>query len=87
MDTHYLLANPNYLQKNKNKNNYENDLFDILKKLFPKYQIKTKYEKSSVLQKIESLLYNIQIESISNNLINNVFQDLYEEFDHTFNKK
>ena len=87
MDTHYLLANPNYLQKNKNKNNYENDLFDILKKLFPKYQIKTKYEKLSVLQKIESLLYNIQIESISNNLIDNVFQDLYEEFDHTFNKK
>ena len=52
MELHHLLANPNNLQKNKNKNNYENDLFIILKKLFPNYNVKTDNEKLIVLQKI-----------------------------------
>ena len=82
MDLHHLLANPNNLQKNKNKYNYENDLFIILKKLFPNYNVKTDNEKLIVLQKIEKILYNIQLDSITNNLINNVFHDIYQEFDN-----
>ena len=81
MEFHHLLANPNNLQKNKNKYNYENDLFILLKKLFPNYNVKTDNEKLIVLQKIENILYNIQLDSITNNLINNIFNDLYKEFD------
>lgn len=80
----YLLANPNFLLKKHKKSNHISNLFIILTKIFPNYNLNNlnDNEKELLLFKFENICKDLFIDKISSNLINNIIHDIYQEFDN-----
>ena len=80
----YLLANPSLLLKKQKKSNNISNLFIILTKIFPNYNINNlnDNDKELLLFKFEKICYDFLIDKISLNLIDNIINDIYQEFDN-----
>lgn len=79
----YLLANPNLLLKKQKKSNHISNFFIILTKIFPNYNLNNlnDNEKELLLFKFENICNDFFINKLSSNLINNIINDIYKEYD------
>lgn len=66
-----LIANPRRLKKNNNYNNYDDELLNLIKKMYDNYDITNEsYEK--IKKSIENILINNEINLIVDNIIRDV---------------
>ena len=81
----HLLANPNCLLKKQKKSNHTNDLYIVLQKIYPNYNLHQLNDevKSNVLIKFDIILKEIVIQDISNKLVQQIFTDVIKEFDNS----
>tara|TARA_B100001094_G_C17580724_1_gene507269 strand:- start:235 stop:495 length:261 start_codon:yes stop_codon:yes gene_type:complete len=80
----YLLANPNFLLKKQKKSNHISNLFIILTKIFPNYNLNNlnDNDKELLLFKFENICKDFFIDKISSKLIDNLIYDIYQGFDN-----
>tara|TARA_B100000902_G_C27222115_1_gene870247 strand:- start:469 stop:693 length:225 start_codon:yes stop_codon:yes gene_type:complete len=68
---YYLLANPNYLKKNKRKTTIDDELFLLLQRKYPEYNFNIE-DFDYLILKIENLINEIHIEKIVYELIDTI---------------
>ena len=81
----HLLANPYYIKRDKEeqKNNITNEIFCLIKKRFPKYNVNETY-KGEILNKLEKILYETTIKSTIDDIIEKI--EWNQSSKNTYNK-